>query len=536
MTFVLVGIVLALVLGTPLILKRLIRLRLGGYRRIWTKPETHLPEQSAERKRVAILGSGLAGLSAALTLARRGLQVDLFESNTYIGGKLGSWSVVHENREIPVSHGFHAFFPCYYNLNRFLDSVGARKNFRSIGDYVCLGAHGESVRFGKIETTPVLNLLALARSGVYRLRDALRAPGRDLYGIFLEYDETDTFSRYDGLSFDHFNRLAKVSPGLRLAFNTFARAFFADADKLSLAELVKSFHFYYLSHDCGLIYEVPDSDFEASILAPIRRELLGLGARIHLSTPVAHFRKTGRGFSVNREFFDKAILATDVVGAKKIMDLSEGFPGEVVSTFSRLRPGQRYAVLRLWADRDLRKGLPDFVITDRIHVLDAVSVVHRVEKEAAEWAREHSGSVLELHCYAVPDELEEAELHQKLLAELETFFPETEGLRIFFESYQVKRDFTAFHVGMYEGRPTVETVVPGFYAAGDWVKLPFPAMLMEAACAAGLVAANAILREYGLRQTLVESVPLRGLMAGFPAPPGRKILSTSPSFSHFHSN
>jgi isorenieratene synthase len=60
--------------------------------------------------------------------------------------------------------------------------------------------------------------------------------------------------------------------------------------------------------------------------------------------------------------------------------------------------------------------------------------------------------------------------------------------------------------------------------AGDWVKLPFAAMLLEAACASGLAAANVLLREAGVREEPMVSVPLRGLLAGTPAPPTRKKL------------
>jgi phytoene dehydrogenase-like protein len=37
--------------------------------------------------RVGVVGSGLAGLSAACTLAARGHQVDVFEKNDWLGGK-----------------------------------------------------------------------------------------------------------------------------------------------------------------------------------------------------------------------------------------------------------------------------------------------------------------------------------------------------------------------------------------------------------------------------------------------------------------
>ena len=37
--------------------------------------------------RVAVIGSGLGGLSAACTLAARGYEVDVFEKNPWLGGK-----------------------------------------------------------------------------------------------------------------------------------------------------------------------------------------------------------------------------------------------------------------------------------------------------------------------------------------------------------------------------------------------------------------------------------------------------------------
>ena len=75
---------------------------------------------------------------------------------------------------------------------------------------------------------------------------------------------------------------------------------------------------------------------------------------------------------------------------------------------------------------------------------------------------------------------------------------------------------TAFHTGLFANRPEVDNGVEGLYLAGDWVKLPYPAMLMEAACMSGLLSANAILRRHGLREEPVYTVPLRGLLAQRP--------------------
>ncbi|MCA2981498.1 MAG: FAD-dependent oxidoreductase [Myxococcaceae bacterium] len=509
----------------PSLLRALIKRRLSNYRVEVTVPDPGRPERLTSPRRVAVLGGGVAGLTAAITLARRGFEVELFEANAYLGGKLGSWKVpLPGGDEAWVSHGFHAFFSNYFNLNRFLDSLGLRREFTSIGEYVILGTDGAEVRFGALDTTPVFNLFSLARKGVFRFRDVLKAPARDVFGVFLEYDERETFARYDDVSFADFDRLTKLPPRLKLAFNTFARAFFSDEDKLSLAELIKSFHFYYLGQDGGLVYDYPVHDYEPQFLSPMRQELDRHGAKVHLSTRVEHLEALDRGFRVNGSAFDRVVLATDVVGARSVVTAATGLPDAVKAPFAQLATGQRYAVLRIWIDKDVREGFPPFVITDREQVLDAFATYHRFEHEAQTWAKKHGGAVLELHCYAVPEALSPDEVRTALLGEFERFFPEVKGFTLKHEVFQLNRNFTAFHLGMYRHRPGVESGAPGLVCAGDWVKLPFPAMLLEAACASGLLAANALLREAGLREEPISSVPPRGVMAGLPQPPARKQL------------
>lgn len=476
-----------------------------------------------------MLGGGVAGLTAAVTLARRGYPVTLFESKAQLGGKLGSVEVdLGGGLKSWISHGFHAFFSHYYNLNAFLDSLSLRREFRSIDDYVILGRDGREAHFSGVEPSPVLNLLGLLRRGMFSLKDAIGAPGRDMYGIFLEYERDETFRKYDHLSYAEFSRLAAVPPRLKLAFNTFARAFFADETKLSLAELVKCFHFYYLSHDGGLVYDYPVEDYQEGLMVPIEEELERFGAFIKKNTPVKALTRSAEGFLVNGQAFGAVVLATDVVGARAVAELAEGLPHPHSEKLKKLRPGQRYAVWRIWLDRDMREGLPVFVITERRRVLDSVTAFHRFERETQKKMAELPGvkSVLELHCYSVPDALPSHELQAAFWSELLEFFPELANAKIQNEHVAVREDFTAFHVGLHAERPGVESGARGLYCAGDWVSLPFPAMLLEAACASGLIAANGILKEDGLRAERVVSVPPRGLMAGFPAPPGRRPLDS----------
>ncbi len=75
--------------------------------------------------RVAIIGSGLAGLTAAVNLVDAGYAVDLYEARPFIGGKVASWEDQDGNH---IEMGLHVFFFNYANLFALMKKVGAIEN------------------------------------------------------------------------------------------------------------------------------------------------------------------------------------------------------------------------------------------------------------------------------------------------------------------------------------------------------------------------------------------------------------------------
>ena len=75
--------------------------------------------------RVAIVGSGLAGLSAAVDLVDAGHEVNLYEARPFMGGKVGSWVDEGGNH---IEMGLHVFFFNYANLFALMKKVGAFEN------------------------------------------------------------------------------------------------------------------------------------------------------------------------------------------------------------------------------------------------------------------------------------------------------------------------------------------------------------------------------------------------------------------------
>jgi len=461
-------------------------------------------------------------MCAAAQLAERGVRVTLFEANDHMGGKLGSWTQTVEGLgPMQVEHGFHAFFRHYYNWNRFLDRLEIRRRFNPIEDYTIVARDGERFGFAGLHRTPGLNLLSLLGSGMLAPRDLLR-PEMQHMRVMLEYDEDRTFAEHDETTFADFTARTKLPPELTLVFNSFSRAFFAEPEDMSLAELIKSFHFYFLSHDYGLIYDVPEDDHEITVLAPIRTHLEAHGVRLRLGTAVSSIvpRRQAEqviGFNVDDEGFDYVVLACDVQATRKLVTRDPELRAAVPTTAAALErqvPNARYAVLRLWCDRDIERGLPGFVMVDRGRALDSVALYHRLESTSAQWAQAHDGAVYELHCYAVPEDLvDDDEVRGAMLEDFYSRFEELEGCRVLGEHFELKRDFTAFHTGLHASRPGVVTELDGLYLAGDWVRLPCPAMLMEAAATSGMSAANEILSREGLRAEQLYTVPRRGLLA-----------------------
>jgi isorenieratene synthase len=496
-----------------------IRRRFGGYRHEVVVPEPSLPYSlpQGHEASAAVIGSGIAGIRAASELARRGFRVVLVEKEDYIGGKIGAWHEVLDGKSMPVEHGFHAFFHHYYNLNDFLDELGVRESFEEIEDYAILTSDGRRFGFDGVRKTPLLNLFSLLSTGLFKLGDVVFNPRTHKMQAFVEYEQKETFERFDDMSYAEFAEEARLPDSLRLIFNSFSRAFFAPAEKMSMAEMIKSFHYYFLGHDRGLGYDFPTEHYEDCLLGPIRRHLEGLGVEIRTGSPVRSLNITDSEVRVDDEPFDYLVLATDVVGTRRILEASP----ELLLASPRLRgqvkeldPSNPYAVLRVWADRDEGADLPAFVITDKPVLLDSISFYHRIEGHAREWADAHHGGVYELHCYAIPEDfgMREADIEAQLLEDLFAFLPELRGMKVVHKTLQVRQNFTALHVSKQASRPETATEHPRVVLAGDWVKLPVPAMLMEGACTSALYAANTILAQEGLRSCGISSIPTRGLL------------------------
>lgn len=497
-------------------LRKKIKAKLKNYKVAINTVDMALPKNLSTTKKVAIVGAGIAGLSAAANLAERGFDVTLFEKNEYLGGKVGSWQFVNNGETLQVEHGFHAFFRQYYNLRNFMKKIDVFKHLIPIDDYIIFYQDGKQQGFAGIDNTPGLNILDLRKKGVLNFWTFINPMSMSFLKL-LRYHPVKTFEKYDGVSFEQFARQTAMPSHMRLVFNSFARAFFAEPHKMSLAELIKGFHFYFLSNDDGLIYDVLNDDFEHTFLKPTEDFIVQHHGKIKRNTAVERIEYADEKFTINDEVFDYCILSLDVKHVKPLIQNSKGLENctALQKSMSEIKCTDRYAVLRLWTDTfENNKTLPYFIFTDRLKCLDSITFYHKMEKESAAWSAKNKGGIFELHSYSLPDNLTtDEDIKQQLLQELFHYFPELKEMQIKHEYFQHRNDFPAFHLNQYKNRPAVQTEIPSLFLAGDWVKLPVPSMLMEAAYTSGAMASNFIFNKEHLQENLLESVYGYGLLA-----------------------
>ena len=469
----------------------------------------------------AVIGGGLAGIAATVVLAERGMRVTLFEREPYLGGRLGAWrDRLADGTPFEMERGFHAFFRQYYNLRALLMRVDPGLSFLNAApDYPILTGDGGCETFAGLPAMPPFNVMWLTlRTKTLRFADLMRVNKRAALEM-LRFDRHRTFARFDrDSSRDYLDSLHFPAIARQRLLHVFAHSCFNPQEDMSAAELLQMFHFYFTGNRDGLIFDIADRPFSRCIFQPLAQYLRGLGADILLGKSVQSLERCADGWSVAGDAgklnVDAVVLAADVPAVKSIVSLSTGLDDPAWQAgINSLRVTNPFAVWRLWLDRPTQAGRAPFAGTAGAGRLDNISLYHLFEDESRDWAARTGGAVVELHAYALPEQVDERELKRDLRNGLDTIYPECRGAHILEERFLLRGDCPSFYPGSSPSRPTVATPWLGLALAGDFVKLEIPSALMERAAASGFLAASTILNGYDVRPEPLWSVARRGILA-----------------------
>ncbi|MGA1265118.1 MAG: FAD-dependent oxidoreductase [Prochlorothrix sp.] len=262
-----------------------------SYSRV-AKPQPTLHEQDAltlprtlDRPRTAVVvGGGLAGLSAAYELSQRGFQVQLLERSPQLGGKIASWPIRVNGESFITEHGFHGFFPQYYNLWGLVDELSIRQNFTELPTYAVLYKDKYDPEIFKPRRSAFpWNVVDLAVGSPNNLRWGLNLTKLEHWDVLKNiagFDPEKSYKRLDHLAVADW--AAEDFPrGLyEVYFLPFAKSSLNAPDSLSVAEMTQFFHFYFFGNPEGLAFRGTRQDMGRSLVDPIAEAITATGGEI----------------------------------------------------------------------------------------------------------------------------------------------------------------------------------------------------------------------------------------------------------------
>ncbi len=467
---------------------------------------------------VIVIGGGIAGLTAALHLAERGLRPLVLEADEkFLGGRLaGGETVEVQGAKFRLEHGMHGIWSPYRNLQAMLARHNLRPVFVPAQEEEWIFRHGRTVSKAPVGSAirsswipapfHYLNLFfSLRFLAMLDLRDWLSLPlvwsGLILAVGVDPYGENQPL---EGWQLADLTR--RWPPALKGFFLGLARnGLSAKPEDVPISGFIGFLRFYtILRRDAWVFSYLPDEG-GSSVCEPLGARIQDLGGAISLGSQVTKLSRKGQGYQVEWQSAAGAesaeakyiILATDAQNAQKILQSS--FGPEVDDLF--FPRALSNAVVRLWFDRipsrDAEAGIfsGDFSVHNYFWL-------DRIYNPFRRWGRETGGSVIEAHIYGPPEVLAQPEgvLLAQAVVDVQQAWPELRG-HIIGQHLQLNPEtHTLPAVGPADRHLGIVTPWENLFCAGDWVRHPSPSFFLERACITGIEAANRVLETQGLQR------------------------------------
>jgi len=467
---------------------------------------------SAPDRSVVVVGAGVAGLNAAVALAKDGAQVTVLERRPYVGGR--AYSYPHPALD-EVVDSQHVVVGCCTNLMDFCNTAGLAEKIRWYDrqTYLEPATTNRAVRASSIEISSLPAPMQYASSflGAPMLSAADKlAIARGLLG-FARGDS----GRDDESVARWYRRTGQTERAIRHLWEPLIIATLNDsAENCSMKYAGKVFYELFLKNETGGrlgIPTVPLSEFYAAGADLVRAN----GGRVELRSSVDQLTQQSDG-RWQLQCGDQPWIADDVILALPFeqtqrlistMSLrnadSEGMRADLLAKMDHFTHSPFISIL-LWYDRQ---------ITDLDHawLLDS-TIQWFFHKSRIRSYPTDRGSYVELVIAGSKTELPmtREQILTPALAELERFFPDVARAKLL-KSGILKEARATFSVtpGLDAFRPLQRTAHPGLYLAGDWTATDWPAT-MEGAARSGRLAAGELV---GNRtRFLTPDLPPTGLM------------------------
>ena len=469
---------------------------------------------------VVVVGAGVAGLAAAVALAKDGVAVTLLERRPYVGGRAYSYlhPALHE-----VVDSQHVLVGCCTNLIDLCNQAGLADRIRWYDRQTWLepATATRPVRATTIAIGPLAAPLQFAgsflRAPMLGLADKL-AIARALMGLADGAPQPDSESVAQWL-----RRTRQTDRAIRHLWEPLVLATLNDtAANCSMRYAGKVFYELFLKNRTGGrlgIPTVPLTDFYAAAAGLVR----SYGGQVELRSSVEQLSQQPDSNSgarwllrcADRDYLaDEVILALPfeqtqrLISTMSLHDLAGEAPrSALLADLARFTHSPFLSIL-LWYDRPIT-DLPHAWLLDsplhwfvnkslvrgQQHAPDNVGVPHPSRSEG--WdvnSPSNTGCYVEVIIAGSRTTLTQSreQILAPALAELARFFPETRHARLL-KSGILKEARATFSLppGLDALRPTQRTAWPGLFLAGDWTATGWPST-MEGAARSGRLAAGAL--------------------------------------------
>ncbi|CAI0384167.1 unnamed protein product [Linum tenue] len=460
--------------------------------------------------KVAIIGAGLAGMSTAVELLDQGHEVDIYDSRSFIGGKVGSFVDRKGNH---IEMGLHVFFGCYNNLFRLMKKVGADKNLL-VKDHTHTfvnkgGELGElDFRFpvgaplhgiNAFLTTNQLKTYDKARNAVALALSPVVRALVDPDGAMRDIRNLDSHSDLPSLQIsfsDWFISKGGTRTSIQRMWDPVAYALgFIDCDNMSARCMLTIFSLFATKTEASLLRMLKGSP-DIFLSGPIRKYIEDRGGRFHLrwgcrqvlyeTSPDGETYVTGLAVSraTNKETIkaDAYVAACDVPGIKKLLpkewreskffDNIYELVGVPVVTVQLRYNGWVTELQDLERSRQLRRaaGLDNLLYTPDA---DFSCFADLALTSPEDYYIEGQGSLLQ--CVLTPGDpympLTNDKIIERVKKQVLSLFPSSQGLEVTWSSV-VKIGQSLYREGPGKDpfRPDQKTPVKNFFLAGSYTK------------------------------------------------------------------